>query len=632
MKTHCKATATALLTSSLLLLASSFSLLPSSFAKTFDWPIDSPAAGARQFTAYHGETVRFNLQFRGAMTNLSPVAIYYQTNGMGKAEWFEPIPGTVFHPTNDCGAASYRFFIRCTDPDGINYTANGSLRLLDSPGFVPNELPFPARVLDFSAIDVRNPPWPDESDIETVATNAAVRATSGIFRPFGDEYVYESTGMGDFTYTSDRSDIVEALGGTQPYAWEDGDYVEYYFDEIYADGRYWWGNAYTTKNSPVVTFWFHSDYWDDETGDYFYDEVEVVGTRQPGGWDRTDPVDTFAHQSELTSINSSITSLRNTLNGETKVLRTGQTGEYGSGWGYVQRMMDSELRKWRIRVPKFGSTTGMTTNSTAATASYRTVDNPVAPSPVQYYTPKVLTAPHTWMPGWGCYRRLAETRGVYGTDAVSLADYRVGLLATGTDSYVLDYIVTHTNRSPMCFNVQAATNGMSRLMVAKDAVQASRRAAYVRYVDYPQLHFRWQTDGNSTYTVTNENWLTLKAVGVYGDAAAASTSNGTIPLSFICVFDAELRSEQRTKSSGAVTVRTASATNVLTTATVTLSCTSATTLEDVYVPYYRLVTTHGDENNFYYDAAQNRTWRIAVSNGCFYSEWVMDGDWRRRGL
>ena len=68
MKTHCKATATALITSSLFLLTSSF-------AKTFDWPIDAPTAGARQFTAYHGETVRFNLQLRGAMTNLSPVAI-----------------------------------------------------------------------------------------------------------------------------------------------------------------------------------------------------------------------------------------------------------------------------------------------------------------------------------------------------------------------------------------------------------------------------------------------------------------------------------------------------------------------------------------------------------------------------
>ena len=131
----------------------------SATAKTLDWPIDATTAGARQFAAYHGETVRFNLQFMGAMTNLAPVCIYYQTNGMGKAEWFEPIPGTVFHPTNDCGAAFYRFFIRCTDPDGINYTANGSLRMLDSPGFEPSAVPLPVRTLDFSKIEVLNPPW-----------------------------------------------------------------------------------------------------------------------------------------------------------------------------------------------------------------------------------------------------------------------------------------------------------------------------------------------------------------------------------------------------------------------------------------------------------------------------------------
>jgi len=111
--------------------------------------------------------VRFNLQFKGAMTNLAPVCIYYQTNGMGNAEWFGPIPGTVFHPTNDCGAAAYRFFIRCTDPDGVNYTANGSLRMLDSPGFVPNALPLPVKTLDFSKIEVLNPPWPGAGDYAT---------------------------------------------------------------------------------------------------------------------------------------------------------------------------------------------------------------------------------------------------------------------------------------------------------------------------------------------------------------------------------------------------------------------------------------------------------------------------------
>ena len=97
-------------------------------AKTFEWRISTPSVRAETFTAYHGETVRFNLVFSGAMSNVSAQAIYYQTNGMGSADYFPPIPGTVFAPSNDIGAAEYRFFIRCRDADGVDYTANGRLR------------------------------------------------------------------------------------------------------------------------------------------------------------------------------------------------------------------------------------------------------------------------------------------------------------------------------------------------------------------------------------------------------------------------------------------------------------------------------------------------------------------------
>lgn len=140
----------------------------SAFAKTFDWPLNAPVAKAETFTAYHGETVRFNLVLSGAMSNVTAEAIYYQTNGMAKSDWFGPIPGTVFHPTNDCGAAAYRFFIRCSDPDGNNYTPNGTLRLLDSPGFEPSTVQLPVKTLDFAAVSVANPPWEDG-----IATNAA---------------------------------------------------------------------------------------------------------------------------------------------------------------------------------------------------------------------------------------------------------------------------------------------------------------------------------------------------------------------------------------------------------------------------------------------------------------------------
>ena len=195
MKAHCTIIAT--------VLAAALS----ANAKTFDWPIDSPTAGARQFTAYHGETVRFNLQFKGAMTNLAPVCIYYQTNGMGNAEWFEPIPGTVFHPTNDCGAAFYRFFIRCTDPDGVNYSANGSLRMLDSPGFEPSTVQLPVRTLDFSRIEVLNPPWPTADDLAD-ATNKTLQAA----KDYADDAKSSVEGVTPEMVTNIVNDVAPAPG------------------------------------------------------------------------------------------------------------------------------------------------------------------------------------------------------------------------------------------------------------------------------------------------------------------------------------------------------------------------------------------------------------------------------------
>lgn len=169
-------------------------------AKTFEWRISTPSVRAETFTAYHGETVRFNLVFSGAMSNVSAQAIYYQTNGMGSADYFPPIPGTVFAPSNDIGAAEYRFFIRCRDADGVDYTANGRLRLLDSPGFEPSVVELPVKSLDFATVDVANAPYytktetdsrivelaPVTGDYETVsnrATNARSKTDLAVYTP-----------------------------------------------------------------------------------------------------------------------------------------------------------------------------------------------------------------------------------------------------------------------------------------------------------------------------------------------------------------------------------------------------------------------------------------------------------------
>ncbi len=196
------------------------------FAKTFDWRLNAPVAKAETFTAYHGETIRFNLVFSGAMSNVTAEAIYYQTNGMAKTDWFH-VPGTVFHPTNDCGAAAYRFFIKCSDPDGRDYTANGTLRLLDSPGFEPSAIELPAKVLDFAEVEVENAPWPAEieaaiaeiptPDLSAYATHEEV-----------EEAIAEIPGpdLSDYATHEEVADAISGITETDP-VWEaeKGDYL-----------------------------------------------------------------------------------------------------------------------------------------------------------------------------------------------------------------------------------------------------------------------------------------------------------------------------------------------------------------------------------------------------------------------
>ena len=148
----------------------------SGFAKTFTWRITGNDAAAAQFTAYHGETVRFDLQFSGAASNCTAdtASILYTTNICKDAQidvW--QTDGLVFHPTNDCGASSYRFFVRARDDLGVNYTANGTLRMLPSPGWEPNALPPPVRHIDFSAVEVANAPWATPADVEAAIAASA---------------------------------------------------------------------------------------------------------------------------------------------------------------------------------------------------------------------------------------------------------------------------------------------------------------------------------------------------------------------------------------------------------------------------------------------------------------------------
>jgi hypothetical protein len=143
------------------LLSSLFPLPNSLFAMPLKWTCNFPEASAVSFSVYQGETVSFMPEFKinGIAKPLQIEGIYYQTNGMENAWW--KLDGNTFSPTNDVGAYAYRFFVLAAGEGGKNYQANGTLRMLPSPGFVPRYIPLPKEVLDFSAFEIRNEPWAD---------------------------------------------------------------------------------------------------------------------------------------------------------------------------------------------------------------------------------------------------------------------------------------------------------------------------------------------------------------------------------------------------------------------------------------------------------------------------------------
>lgn len=161
MKRHCL----------ILLALALWAELCSASAAPLKWSCNWPEAKSQTFSLYHGESATFEPVFvvnGKAATNLTIEAVYYQTNGMADAWW--QLPGATFAPSNDCGAASYRFFVRAADAAGVNYRANGVLRMLDSPGFTPGEVALPIRRLDFSTVEVANAPYytKDETDAKIV--------------------------------------------------------------------------------------------------------------------------------------------------------------------------------------------------------------------------------------------------------------------------------------------------------------------------------------------------------------------------------------------------------------------------------------------------------------------------------
>ena len=150
------------------------------------WTVETSRVQPAQFDAIRGETLVLEASFNSYGKPLEiplQASLWWQTNGMGSAYWVSSATVTsnrisaVWLPKMDVGAKVYNCFIGST---GEIYRAAFQLRFRDGPGAVPNTLPLPTPVLDFSRVTVLNPPWPeiDVADIETKVDEALVYGRS----------------------------------------------------------------------------------------------------------------------------------------------------------------------------------------------------------------------------------------------------------------------------------------------------------------------------------------------------------------------------------------------------------------------------------------------------------------------
>ena len=146
-----------------------------------EWTVRvGPRAATYQAERYHGDSLalRATMTYNGLpLPYQGEARLYAQTNGMGSV-WWDLAPAevssnvlsAVWSPLFDTGADVVDIFLGAPS----NYQAHARIRFLPSPGPVPNELPLPVPVIDFSAIEVVNAPWLGAD----AATNAANHAVS----------------------------------------------------------------------------------------------------------------------------------------------------------------------------------------------------------------------------------------------------------------------------------------------------------------------------------------------------------------------------------------------------------------------------------------------------------------------
>lgn len=137
------------------------------------WTVDTArGASFRAFDQWAGAEYELEATVMSAGRPLEidgDVALYYQTNGMGRLYWKQPAAASnnviraAWLPSYEAGAGIYSGFLGAP---GKVWNAAFKLRLRPSPGASPNAIALPAPRIDFAAVEVANAPWATDEGVE----------------------------------------------------------------------------------------------------------------------------------------------------------------------------------------------------------------------------------------------------------------------------------------------------------------------------------------------------------------------------------------------------------------------------------------------------------------------------------
>lgn len=217
---------------------------------TVRWPVETSRPSENFVQVYQGEAVRLTctLLEYGKPMNLSEAAgeFYWQpcTTDDPTRWWTLPsadvdVDGATVSvlfnaATMDDGHGSYRCFFRLTTTDGSVYRANGVVAMLPSPGSVPNEIPFPPRVIDFDSVVVENAPWAVDGILKGDGQGGLSAAAAGTDYATPSMATLTARGLG--AWTADPAQITKA---GEPVATGVPEYGDFETWEGTKHGWYW---------------------------------------------------------------------------------------------------------------------------------------------------------------------------------------------------------------------------------------------------------------------------------------------------------------------------------------------------------------------------------------------------------